>query len=216
MNCYIGELRAFYSDKIGVPHLEHNLLDPSFPSVRVCSSSYALQRVLFVPIIEIPAITQPHELTARLRCFSIVAYAFGSKSKALWDTVYKWFRDLGRGFLEISCQNYQKCIYSVILTVETELCTRTTDEGSHKSRGKIKNLYFQSFYFVQFSDDLRQIHCKTKNNSQMDRSYSQPIDTAAVRFLAAGSQINDQSRCSIMNAIRSQAVIENIAFGFAE
>jgi hypothetical protein len=45
----IGEfnrMRAFYSDKIGVPHLEHNLLDPS---VRVCSSSYALQRVLFVP-----------------------------------------------------------------------------------------------------------------------------------------------------------------------
>jgi len=81
----IGELRAFYSDKIGVPHLEHNLLDPSFPSVRVCSSSYALQRVLFVPIEEITAITQPQDLTARLRCFSIVACgnAFGSNSEAL-------------------------------------------------------------------------------------------------------------------------------------
>ena len=39
-----------------------------------------------------------------------------ANSEALW-------------FLEISCQNYQKCIYSVTLTVETELYTRTTDKG---------------------------------------------------------------------------------------
>jgi hypothetical protein len=58
---------------------------------------------------------------------------FGSNSEALWDTVYISMRSviLTDGTLEISCHNYQKCIYSVILTVETELCTRTTDKGRY-------------------------------------------------------------------------------------
>ena len=64
---------------------------------------------------------------ARLRCFCSHPLVLIPKRCEIQSTLHE-IRDFDRWFLEISCQNYQKCIYSVILTVETELYTRTTDK----------------------------------------------------------------------------------------